>query len=226
MEYPPTRSPVPAAGLSRLKPLPPGALAARPNPAPVQAPAPALPCRAALASRPSMSTPSFRTATLSDTDRCYQIEISAYEGDEGFARIQREVDSFARDEGRRPRILLRNGWQSINIGDIAHWLGMFELFERFEIDADIYFWPSNLENGADAMLSSRFPKVKVLTSPEAIKTAFKECDYLLHGSGSGFVAWKDAARWHKETGKPFGVMGISLTSDDPKLIADLSKADF
>ncbi|MDJ0927100.1 MAG: methylmalonyl-CoA mutase [Gammaproteobacteria bacterium] len=31
---------------------------------------------------------------------------SAYEGDENFARIQAEVDQFARDEGRRPRMLV------------------------------------------------------------------------------------------------------------------------
>lgn len=31
---------------------------------------------------------------------------AAYEGDEGFARIQAEVDSFAEEEGRRPRILV------------------------------------------------------------------------------------------------------------------------
>lgn len=33
-----------------------------------------------------MSTPTFRNATLPDTDRCYQIEISAYEGDEAATR--------------------------------------------------------------------------------------------------------------------------------------------
>src|SRR5262249_14214681 len=31
---------------------------------------------------------------------------AAYEGDEGFARIRREVDAFAKNEGRRPRILV------------------------------------------------------------------------------------------------------------------------
>jgi methylmalonyl-CoA mutase len=34
------------------------------------------------------------------------VYSAAYEGDEGFARIQREVDAFARDEGRRPRMLV------------------------------------------------------------------------------------------------------------------------
>ena len=33
-----------------------------------------------------MSTPTFRNATLPDTDRCYQIETSAYEGDEAATR--------------------------------------------------------------------------------------------------------------------------------------------
>lgn len=134
--------------------------------------------------------------------------------------------ALAAAKGRRPRILLRNGWQSINIGDIAHWIGMFELIARFKIEADFFFWASNLENGADALLAKHFPQVKVLQDAEAIKTAFTDCDYFLHGSGSGFVAWKDAARWHNETGKPFGVMGISLTTDNPQLIADLGKADF
>ena len=31
---------------------------------------------------------------------------SAYEGDEGFRRIQQEIDKFAREEGRRPRMLV------------------------------------------------------------------------------------------------------------------------
>lgn len=33
-----------------------------------------------------MSIPNFRTATPADTSRCYQIEISAYEGDEAATR--------------------------------------------------------------------------------------------------------------------------------------------
>lgn len=33
-----------------------------------------------------MSTPHLRQATSKDVDRCYQIEISAYEGDEAATR--------------------------------------------------------------------------------------------------------------------------------------------
>ncbi len=35
---------------------------------------------------PEMTTPTFRQATPSDTDRCYQIETQAYEGDEAATR--------------------------------------------------------------------------------------------------------------------------------------------
>jgi polysaccharide pyruvyl transferase WcaK-like protein len=127
---------------------------------------------------------------------------------------------------RRPRILLRNAWQSQNIGDIAHYLGLFELMKTFRIDAEVRLWPGNLDNGADALLAKNFPHVIVLKGPDAIAAAFKECDFFLHGSSSGFAAWKDAARWRKETGKPFGVLGISLTSTEPALIETLSRAEF
>ncbi|MFM0167702.1 GNAT family N-acetyltransferase, partial [Paraburkholderia sediminicola] len=33
-----------------------------------------------------MTTPSFRQAIPSDTDRCFEIETSAYEGDEAATR--------------------------------------------------------------------------------------------------------------------------------------------
>ena len=128
--------------------------------------------------------------------------------------------------GRPPRILLRNAWQSQNIGDIAHYLGLLELLEKHAIGAEIRLWPGNLENGADALLAKRFPKVIVLKGEAAIATAFAECDFFLHGSSSGFGAWQHAARWKKETGKPFGVLGISLTSTEPKLMETLGEADF
>ncbi len=127
---------------------------------------------------------------------------------------------------RRPRILLRNAWQSMNIGDIAHYMGMLELMEKFGIDAEVRLWPSNLENEADQLLARNFPKVTVVKSKEDIATAIQECDFFLHGSCSGFGAWKDVARWVKETGKPFGVCGISITSTEPELIETLSKASF
>jgi polysaccharide pyruvyl transferase WcaK-like protein len=128
---------------------------------------------------------------------------------------------------RKPRILLRNGWQSINIGDIAHYLGMLELFKAHGIDADVRFWSSNMENGAAELFQKEFPDVPFfLNDKDLIAKAFEECDFLLHGSGSGFVAYKDVMRWVKETGKPFGVIGISLTTINDDVISTLNKADF
>jgi hypothetical protein len=128
--------------------------------------------------------------------------------------------------GRRPRILLRNGWQSQNIGDIAHYMGMMELLKLHGIDAEVRFWASNMENGADELFKKHFPEVPFFKDKSNVDKAFKECDFFLHGSSSGFSARKDAQRWHDETGKPFGVMGISLTSSEPELLETLSKAKF
>lgn len=127
---------------------------------------------------------------------------------------------------RKPRILLRNGWQSINIGDIGHYMGMMELLQKYGVDAEVRFWASNMENGADELFKKNFPDVPFFNDKASIAKAFEECDFFLHGSGSGFVVWKDAARWHKETGKPFGVMGVSLTTTEPELVDTLNKAQF
>jgi hypothetical protein len=135
------------------------------------------------------------------------------------------IPAVAQDK-RRPRILLRNGWQSQNIGDIAHYMGMMELLKRYEIDAEVRFWASNMENGADALFKKHFPEVPFFKDKETVARAYKECDFFLHGSSSGFGAWRDAKRWHEETGKPFGVMGISLTDFGKDLIATLKLAKF
>ena len=130
--------------------------------------------------------------------------------------------------GRKPRILLRNGWQSQNIGDIAHYMGMMELLKKHQIDAEIRFWTGNMENGAGDLFKKHFPEVPFFygRDKESLAKAFEECDFLLHGSSSGFSAWRDVQRWHKETGKPFGVMGISLTNADPDLLNTLKQAKF
>lgn len=129
-------------------------------------------------------------------------------------------------DGRQPHILLRNGWQSINIGDIAHQMGMLELLEKHLPDVKISFWPSNLEHGAKELLQQRFPKTIILEGADAISAAIKECDFLLHGSGSGFVAQKDVGRWQQETDKPYGVFGISFFPKNPEGIKILNGAKF
>ena len=53
-----------------------------------------------------------------------------YDGDEGFQRIQREIEGFARDEGRRPRMLV------VKLGQDGHDRGAKVIATAF---ADIGF---------------------------------------------------------------------------------------
>jgi polysaccharide pyruvyl transferase WcaK-like protein len=128
-------------------------------------------------------------------------------------------------DGRKPRILLRNAWQSVNIGDIAHPVGVLTLIEQYLPDAEVRLWPSEMGNGVGDLLQKRFPKLIIL-GKETIPAAIKECDFFLHGSSSGFAAEKDVARWRKESGKPYGVFGISFLSATPGAIELLSGAKF
>jgi hypothetical protein len=75
----------------------------------------------------------------------------------------------------------------------------------------VRLWPSNVGNGVEEMLRRRFPKVPILKSAAEIKAALTKCDFLLHGSGPSLVAQKDVARWRSETGKPYGIYGITLS---------------
>jgi polysaccharide pyruvyl transferase WcaK-like protein len=113
---------------------------------------------------------------------------------------------------RAPRIVLRSSWQTVNIGDIAHTPGVLALLEKHYPEAEVRLWPSKVDNGAEEMLLQRFPKLTIIQGPEALKAAFTECDFLLHGSGPSLVAQKDVTRWHQETSKPFGIYGITFSA--------------
>lgn len=112
---------------------------------------------------------------------------------------------------RAPRILLRSSWQTVNIGDIAHTPGVLALLEKYLPYAEVRLWPSKVDNGVAEMLRQRFPRVKIVQGAE-IETAFGECDFLLHGLGASIVAEKDLLRWHRETGKPYGIYGVTLSA--------------
>ncbi|MBX7208006.1 MAG: polysaccharide pyruvyl transferase family protein [Verrucomicrobiaceae bacterium] len=139
---------------------------------------------------------------------------------------------------RPRRIVLRSSWQTVNIGDIAHTPGVLRLLEEYLPEVEVRLWPGSVGNGVEEALRARFPKLQIIKGADQTKAAFTECDFLLHGSGPGFVAQKDVERWLKETGKPFGVYGISLPmqnssqtkpADDAviaKTISTLSAAKF
>ena len=129
-------------------------------------------------------------------------------------------------ERRPPRIVLRSSWQTVNIGDIGHTPGVLRLLEEHLPDAEVRLWPSSVGDGVEEMLRRRFPKVAILKGPQDQKAAFAECDFLLHGSGASLVAEDSVAKWRQETGKPYGVYGITLPGANAKTIELLSGARF
>jgi len=98
----------------------------------------------------------------------------------------------------------------VNIGDIAHTPGVLALIEKHLPGVEVRLWPSSVENGVEELLLARFPKLTIVKGVDALKTAFEDCDFLLHGSGASLVGEKDVIRWRQQTGKPYGVYGITL----------------
>ena len=116
-------------------------------------------------------------------------------------------------EGSRPpRILVKSSWQTVNIGDIGHTPGIIRLLNEYLPDAQITLWPNDVREGVEELLRHNFPKLQWAQTADEVRQAFAESDFLLHGSGASFVAEKHVARWHKETGKPYGIYGITLSA--------------
>lgn len=120
---------------------------------------------------------------------------------------------------RPPRILLRNCWQSVNIGDIGHAPGAISLLQKYFPEAEITLWPRRLDPAPRAMMTQGYPKLKIVegvllpgnrpSTPELAK-AWAETDLYISGSGSGFPDSSHAIAFHKATGKPVGVFGVSM----------------
>ncbi|HSW02685.1 MAG TPA: polysaccharide pyruvyl transferase family protein [Sedimentisphaerales bacterium] len=129
-------------------------------------------------------------------------------------------------QNRPPRIVLRSSWQTVNIGDIAHTPGVLRLLEEHLPEAEVRLWPSSVADGVEEILRRRFAKLAIIKGPQDIEAALKECDFLLHGSGPSLVGADSVARWRQETGKPYGVYGITLSNADAKTLSLLSGARF
>lgn len=119
---------------------------------------------------------------------------------------------------RRPQILLRSSWQSVNIGDVGHTPGALSLLGKHFPEAEITLWPGRLGHGSRDLLTKNYPELKIAegsldkdnkpTTPELAK-AWAGADLYLSGSGSGFPASDHAVAFAKATGKPVGVFGVS-----------------
>jgi len=118
-------------------------------------------------------------------------------------------------------ILLRSGWQTANIGDIAHTPGLLRLVEEHLPGVSVILWANELDRGVDRLLRRRFPSLRVVRNaprwhnPQprqddpTLETAMQEADLLLHGSGAG-VQVGDLTLWSRHTGKPYGLFGVTL----------------
>jgi hypothetical protein len=128
----------------------------------------------------------------------------------------------------KPVVLLRSSWQTVNIGDIAHTPGVLALCEKYLPEAEVRLWAMNVGDGVKELLEKRFHGLQIIQNSDtlALKKAFAECDFLLHGSGPSLVGAKDVDRWVKETGKPFGVYGITLADVPSDIVRILNQAQF
>lgn len=134
-----------------------------------------------------------------------------------------------------PTLLLRSGWQTVNIGDIGHSPGILKLLEIYAPDFNIILWPNSVDRGVEPMLKKRFPHLQIvkgrlhrdgkLSSP-ALEQAFREADFFLHGSGPSVVSRRELTHWKKATGKPYGIYGVTVSKVTPELHELLSAADF
>jgi hypothetical protein len=118
---------------------------------------------------------------------------------------------------RRPRILLVSGWQTVNIGDVAHTPGVLTALQRFAADCEVGLLACSLDERELAMLRREFPEVEILRSrtggaDEHVvrQRAFDWADLLLHGSGPSVAAAGELDLWRRTTTKPYGVFGVTV----------------
>lgn len=143
----------------------------------------------------------------------------------------------------RCTVLLRSGWQTVNIGDIAHTPGVLQLMQDYLPNVEVILWSNALDRGVREMLLANYPNLKIVSgnvskdgkfSTTELKQAFNQSDFLLHGSGPSVVAAGNVDSWRKLTGKPYGILGVTVSASGeaasrkltPGLHDLLSGADF
>lgn len=136
---------------------------------------------------------------------------------------------------RATKLLVHGGWRSDNTADLAQASGLIALLQRELPSVKLTLWTREFSTEAQAWLEAAFPKLAFVTgttgtdgSPDdgELAKAWKNCDFLLHGTGGGVLAPKHLRGWKKHAGKPFGLYGVTLPKVDEKLKELLSAAKF
>lgn len=115
-------------------------------------------------------------------------------------------------------IALVSGWQTVNIGDVAHTPGALRAFERFAPDARVTLWAVDIDEPVRQMIRQYFPDVDIVEDPiergaplpPDLERLFDEADVLVHGSAPGLNAHRQLAEWRRRTGKPYGFFGVTV----------------
>lgn len=136
----------------------------------------------------------------------------------------------------RPQLLVCSGWQTHNIGDVAHTPGLLALLEEFVPEADVTVWPFRpLTPAIVAMIGRRFPRISFVegelapdgsTGDPALAAALDSADFLLHSSGPATLAWERLDAFARRTGRRFGVYGVTYGLYGKRERETLSRAAF
>ena len=136
---------------------------------------------------------------------------------------------------KKPVVMLVSGWQNVNIGDIAHTPGLLTLLRHRLPGAELVLWKKSLGGQTDDMLRRHFPALRIvnggvdkdlLPDTDEVKQAFSDADFLIHGSGPSVVAADNLRSWSKQTGKPFGIFGVTIQDVTPALKELLANCQF
>jgi polysaccharide pyruvyl transferase WcaK-like protein len=134
-----------------------------------------------------------------------------------------------------PTILFVSGWQDVNIGDIAHTPGLIALLKKRLPQAKLILWKKSKSDFAEGMLKKHYPDLQIIhgqvdkagePQSEEVKKVFLEADFFLHGSGPSVVAADYLDSWQKQTGRPFGIFGVTIQDISPDLKRIIQNASF
>lgn len=124
-----------------------------------------------------------------------------------------------------PHLLVSTMGMAQNIGDVGHTPSMVRVFGRWAPQASITVWPLRAFGDAElAMLRRHCPRAEVVDggldergrpNTAALRQAFDDADVFVHGSGPAVHRAAHMAAWARETGRPYGVFGVTVDPFGP-----------
>lgn len=138
--------------------------------------------------------------------------------------------------GDRPVILLRTGWQLINIGDVCFTPAMLGMLDKSLPEAEVIVWPAQWSDGVERMVRRRWPDVQVVRghlgrgdaplSPQ-VAEAYSRASLYLYNSGpilshkGGEPGWNRSIGpalpliYARDRGVPYGCYAESFEGFEP-----------